>query len=102
MPAKDVVPELTRAQIVQFAPALRVSANEPERAIKQFSMLTAANAPRARLDTSVEFAAQIAEHVFPLSEAGVTIHLDPDAVVLIAGLFRDYSLTGTARGFTFP
>jgi argonaute-like protein implicated in RNA metabolism and viral defense len=45
-------------------------------------MLTVANAPRARLDTSVEFAAQLAEHVFPLSEAGVTIHLDPDAAVL--------------------
>lgn len=65
VPAEDVVPELTRAQIVQLAPALKVSAGELERAIKQFSMLTVANAPRARLDTCVEFAAQIAEHVFP-------------------------------------
>ncbi len=82
VPAKDVVPELTRAQIVQLAPALKVSAGELERAIKQFSMLTVADAPRARLDTCVEFAAQIAEHVFPLSEAGITIHLDPDAAAL--------------------
>jgi hypothetical protein len=82
VPAKDVVPELTRAQIVQLAPALKVSANELERAIKQFSMLTVANAPRARLDACVEFATQVAEHVFPLSEAGMTIHLNPNAAVL--------------------
>src|ERR1043165_8033295 len=48
VPAKDVVPELTRAQVIQLAPALKVSANELECAIKQFSMLTVANAPRAR------------------------------------------------------
>ena len=82
VPAKDVVPELSRTQIAQIAPALKVSAHELERAIKQFSMLTVADAPRARLDICVEFATQIADHVFPLSEAGVTIHLDPQAAVL--------------------
>jgi hypothetical protein len=82
VPAKHVVPELSRSQIVQIAPALKVSANELERVIKQFSMLTVADAPRARFDICVEFAAHIAEHVFPLTEAGVTIQIDPTAAML--------------------
>ena len=82
IPAEDVYPDLTRNQIVQLAPKLRVTASELERSIKQLSFLTISDPARARLDACSQFAAQLTYNVFPLSESEVTIELEPLAATL--------------------
>lgn len=82
IPKEEVYPDLTRNQITLLAPKLKVTANELERSIKQLSLLTIANPARARFDICSDFAAQLTYNVFPLSEAGITVELDPVAVTL--------------------
>ena len=80
--SKDVFPELTRTQITRLAPAIGVSAQALERSIKQYSFLTVANAPRARLDACTEFAEQLGERFFPIIEGDITIRLESKATAL--------------------
>jgi hypothetical protein len=80
--AEDVYPDLTRNQIVQLAPKLRLTASELERCIKQLSFLTISDPARARLDACSDFAAQLTFNVFPLSEGDVSIELEPIAATL--------------------
>ena len=80
--SKDVVPDLTRDQIVQLAPILGVRTDQLERTIKQLSLLTIANASRARLDACVEFAERLASGVFPIQEGHVTISIRPTPAAL--------------------
>ena len=82
IPAQDIYPDLTRSQIMQLAPALRVRPTDLERSIKQLSYLTVANAARARLNACNSFAAQLTFNVFPLAEGQTTVELDPLAVAL--------------------
>jgi hypothetical protein len=82
VPEKEVYPELTRMQIAQLAPALNVRPDELERSIKQYSFLTAKDAPRARLHACTEFAEHLSQSLFPVSAGEVTIRLEPFPAVL--------------------
>lgn len=73
----DIVPCLSREQILRMAPALGVSTNDLERTIKQFSFLTGADAPRARLDACSDFVRRLSHEVFPIRDGRTTIGLDP-------------------------
>jgi hypothetical protein len=80
--AEDVYPDLTRNQIVQLAPKLRLTVSDLERSIKQLSFLTISDPARARLDACSDFAAQLTYNMFPLSEGNVTVELEPVAATL--------------------
>lgn len=73
----DVIPYLSREQVLQMAPALGVSAHDLERTIKQLSFLTCADAPRARLDACTEFVLRLSQEAFPIRDGSTTIRLDP-------------------------
>lgn len=82
VPMDQIFPDLSRSQIARLAPALGVSAQDLERSVKQLSYLTVANAPRARLSASTEFAGRLAKDVFPVVEGSTTIALDPAPATL--------------------
>lgn len=79
---QDIVPHLTRTQIIQVAPLIGVRAQDLERTIKQLSFLTISNAPRARLDACTEFAERISQQIFPLKVGNTAIHLNPSPATL--------------------
>src|SRR5258707_8662479 len=80
--AADVFPDLNRSQIASIAPALGIQPSELERCIKQYSFLTVANAPRARLEACSRFAALLSNKVFPIRAAQIEIKLDAKPVTL--------------------
>ena len=80
--AADVFPDLNRSQIASIAPALGIQPNVLEQCIKQYSFLTVANAPRARLEACSRFAARLANTVFPIRKTKIEIGLDAKPVTL--------------------
>lgn len=87
IPPKDVFPDLHRGQIIQVASALNINQGELEKLTKKLSLLTAPNAPRARLDACTVFASELASRVFPIQAGEKVIELNPDPVVLRPPLF---------------
>jgi hypothetical protein len=88
VPAKKVYPELTRGQIQQVALGLNIKPNDLERSIKQYSFLTVSRAPLARLSACNDFAAQIAENVFPVSEGNTEVRMSAAPATLKPPIFN--------------
>lgn len=78
----DILPVLTKAQIMQIAPSLKLNPSELEKTIKRYSFLTNANAPLARLDACNQFACHLTYNAFPITAGNSVIELNPEAVTL--------------------
>lgn len=87
MPQKNVIPVLTRSQIMELAPSLKINPDTLEKIIKKLSFLTVSHAPFARLAACNDFAAQLTYDVFPISLDNVSLELDPEASQLKPPLF---------------
>lgn len=82
VPAKDVVPVLTRDQLLQIAPAFGGRVQELERRLTDLSLLTVREAPQARLDACTDFAEYLKRVAFPFVAGETTIQLNAEPVRL--------------------